>query len=118
MRNSEGGIESISLVQNEHTNTHFINDPELIKLQPDIFMSMLETAEIVAKRYRISREQQDEYALISQRRTHEAQKKGKFDDEIIALESTSVLDLLIDISEGDLRRRINTLWTCSSFVKG
>ncbi|MEE2683726.1 MAG: acetyl-CoA C-acyltransferase [Pseudomonadota bacterium] len=96
-----GGIESISLVQNEHTNTHFINDPELIKLQPDIFMSMLETAEIVAKRYRISREQQDEYALISQRRTHEAQKKGKFDDEIIALES---IKLVKDKESGKIKK--------------
>ncbi len=86
-----GGVESISLVQNKHTNTYFTDDPELIKLQPNIYMTMLETAEVVAKKYKISRERQDEYALISQKRTHNAQTKGIFDKEIVPLETIKLV---------------------------
>ena len=78
-----GGIESISLVQNEHYNQHRIKDPNTVAVAPDIYMSMLETAEVVAKRYGISRERQDEYALQSQQRTAAAQDAGLFDDEIV-----------------------------------
>jgi acetyl-CoA C-acetyltransferase len=80
-----GGLEQISLVQNEHANTYYYKDPELLEMQPDIFMTMIETAEIVAKRYDISREAQDEYALTSQQRTAVAQAAGRFDDEIVPM---------------------------------
>lgn len=80
-----GGLESISLVQNEHRNSYRITDPWLKREMPSIYMSMLETAEIVADRYQISREAQDEYAYQSQLRTAAAQEAGKFDDEIVPL---------------------------------
>ena len=78
-----GGVESISLVQNEHMNTHRMVDKALVANHKHIYMPMLQTAEVVAKRYNISREAQDEYALQSQQRTAAAQAAGKFDDEII-----------------------------------
>ncbi len=80
-----GGTESISLVQNDKINTYRTRDPWILEHQPKLYMSMLETAEIVAKRYQISREAQDEYALQSQMRTAAAQNAGKFDDEIVPL---------------------------------
>ncbi len=86
-----GGLESVSLVQNEHANTHFTDDPELLALQPDIYMTMLETAEVVASRYDISREAQDEYAVTSQQRTAAAQQAGRFDQEIVPLATTKVV---------------------------
>ncbi len=82
-----GGLESISLVQNEHYNTHRASDPKLLALHKDIYIPMLNTAEVVAARYGISREAQDEYALQSQQRTAAGQADGKFDDEIVPLES-------------------------------
>ena len=78
-----GGIESISLVQNEKMNVSRMVDKALVAKQPNIYMPMLQTAEIVASRYNISREAQDIYALQSQQRTAAAQEAGKFDDEII-----------------------------------
>ena len=83
-----GGVDSISLVQNEHMNTYRAQDPWLVEHVPATYMSMLETAEVVARRYGISREAQDEYALESQRRTAAAQEAGAFDDEIVPLPST------------------------------
>jgi acetyl-CoA C-acetyltransferase len=83
-----GGLESISLVQNEHMNGYEGQDPWLLEHKPEIFMSMLETAEVVAKRYGIGREAQDEYALESQRRTAVAQEAGRFDAEIVAISAT------------------------------
>lgn len=77
-----GGIESISLVQNEFSNKYKSQDRSLLKYKPDIYMSMIETAETVANRYHISREKQDEYALQSQQRTFAAQQAGLFDKEI------------------------------------
>lgn len=77
-----GGGESISLVQNDKMNTFHDTDPALLKIKPEIYMAMLDTAEVVAKRYGISRERQDEYALESQRRTAAAQQAGRFKDEI------------------------------------
>ena len=68
-----GGVESISLVQNEHMNNHRAADPWLTEHKPGIYLPMLQTAEIVAERYRISRERQDEFALLSQSRTAAAQ---------------------------------------------
>ena len=63
-----GGVEQISLVQTETLNRAHWHDPWLLEQRPDVFMSMLETAEIVAERYEISRERQDAYALLSQQR--------------------------------------------------
>jgi acetyl-CoA C-acetyltransferase len=80
-----GGLESISLVQNDKMNTYRAKDPAVVEAAPNIYMSMLETAEVVAKRYGISREQQDEYGLQSQQRTAAAQAAGKFDDEIVPM---------------------------------
>lgn len=78
-----GGIESISLVQNDHMNTYCASDQALLKIAPAIYMPMLDTAEVVAKRYQVSREAQDEYALQSQQRTAAAQTARAFDNEIV-----------------------------------
>lgn len=77
-----GGLESISLVQNEQANRYRNTDAELLALHPDMYVPMIDTAEVVAKRYGISREAQDEYALQSQRRTAAAQKEGRIDAEL------------------------------------
>jgi acetyl-CoA C-acetyltransferase len=82
-----GGLESISLTQNEKMNMFRMADPWLVKHMPAIYMSMLETAEIVSDRYGISRESQDEYSLASQKRTAAAQAAGRFDAEIVPLPS-------------------------------
>ena len=87
-----GGLESISLVQNDKMNTFRAADPWLKENRPDIYMSMLETAEIVADRYNVSRDSQDEYAFQSQMRTAAAQEAGKFDDEIAPM--TSVMKVM------------------------
>jgi acetyl-CoA C-acetyltransferase len=86
-----GGVESISLVQNEHMNYYRAADPELLASTPDMYVAMIETAEIVAERYGISREAQDEYALQSQQRTAAGQAEGRFDEEITPLTTTKVL---------------------------
>jgi len=83
-----GGLESVSLVQNEHMNGHRSIDPALVALHEHNYMPMIDTAEVVAKRYGISREAQDEYALQSQMRTAAAQAEGKLDDEIAAMPTT------------------------------
>ena len=83
-----GGLESVSLVQNQNMNLFRLRDPDLLKLQPHIYMSMLETAEVVAARYGISREAQDEYALRSQQRTAAAQAEGRLDAEIVPMTTT------------------------------
>jgi acetyl-CoA C-acetyltransferase/acetyl-CoA acyltransferase len=83
-----GGGQSITLVQNEHANTYRAVDPALMEMKPDIYMPMLDTAEVVAKRYAISRDRQDEYSFDSQMRTASAQTSGKFDDEIVPLTTT------------------------------
>jgi acetyl-CoA C-acetyltransferase len=88
-----GGLESISLVQNEHQNRWRGADPWLVEHVPQLYMTMLETAEIVADRYGVSREAQDEYALQSQRRTAEAQDSGRYREEIVPITATmSVTD--------------------------
>jgi acetyl-CoA C-acetyltransferase len=86
-----GGLESISLVQGEHMNLHRFREEWLEDHKPEIYMSMIETAEVVAKRYYVTREQQDEYALASQQRTAAAQKAGRFDAEIVPLKTTKVV---------------------------
>ena len=78
-----GGVESISLVQNDHMNKFHAVDDELMAMKPEMYMSMLETAEVVAERYKISRERQDEYSLECQRRTAAALQGGRFSDEIV-----------------------------------
>jgi len=85
-----GGVESISLVQNDLNTTRY-EEPGLMAREPALWMSMLDTAEIVADRYGISRAAQDEYACESQRRTAAAQAAGKFDDEIVPLPSTMLV---------------------------
>ena len=82
-----GGLESISLVQNDKMNLYRGMDPWLLQHRDDVYMSMLETAEIVAERYKISRERQDEYSLQSQQRTASAQAAGRLDAEIVPLAS-------------------------------
>lgn len=86
-----GGCESISLVQNEHMNIHRFVDPMAMANAPHIHMPMLDTAEVVANRYNISRDAQDEYALQSQQRTAAAQDAGKFDDEIVPVTATKLV---------------------------
>ena len=83
-----GGQDSISLVQNEHMNKHRLVDDALLAMHKDIYMPMLQTAEVVAKRYGISRDRMDEYGLQSQQRTAAAQAAGKFDDEIVPCKAT------------------------------
>jgi acetyl-CoA C-acetyltransferase len=81
-----GGVESISLVQmGGHLNTYFFTEEKLMKTHPDLWMPMIDTADIVAERYKVSREAQDEYALQSQQRTAAAQAAGLFKDEIVPM---------------------------------
>ena len=81
-----GGLDSISKVQTSEMRVEA--DPELYAMKPTAYMQMIDTAETVAKRYGVSREAMDEYALQSQQRTHAAQQSGKFDDEIVPMKST------------------------------
>jgi acetyl-CoA C-acetyltransferase/acetyl-CoA acyltransferase len=77
-----GGLESISLVQNDKRNTFRLRDEKLMEIKPDVYLPMIDTAEIVSKRYGISRERQDEYSLESQKRVAAAREAGRFDAEI------------------------------------
>ncbi len=83
-----GGIDSISLVQNEHQNRYRAQDPQLLKTKPELYLPMIDTAEIVSKRYKIGREPQDEYSYQSQMRIAAAQREGKLDAEIVPLATT------------------------------
>ena len=80
-----GGVESISLVQNKYKNTYRNVSQTVTEISPHAYIPMIETAEVVAQRYGISRQQQDEYALQSQQRIASAQAQGRFDDEIVPL---------------------------------
>lgn len=82
-----GGVESISLVQNDRLNLYRAEDPAVRAVAPAIYMSMLDTAEVVAARYGIDRAAQDAYALESQRRTAAAQAAGRFDAEIVPMDA-------------------------------
>ena len=82
-----GGLESISLTQNDKMNMFRAADPWLVDHLPALYMSMLETAEIVSERYGVSRDAQDEYSLKSQMRTAAAQQAGRFDAEIAPMAS-------------------------------
>ncbi len=101
-----GGLESISLVQNEKQNLYRFRDPWLVEHCPAIYMSMLETAEIVAARYGISREAQDEFSLTSQQRVAAAQQAGLLDDEIVPLPSIKKVQ---DKATGEIRDEAVTL---------
>ncbi|HEX2759219.1 MAG TPA: hypothetical protein VHM27_01850, partial [Rhizomicrobium sp.] len=79
------GVESISLVQMGGVNLKHFTEEKLLQIKPALWMTMIETAEIVAERYGISRERQDQYALQSQQRTAAAQAAGKYKDEIVPL---------------------------------
>jgi acetyl-CoA C-acetyltransferase len=99
-----GGVESISLVQAQDQRIE--TDPSLIALHPATYMTMIDTAEVVASRYGISRDRQDQYALQSQRRTADAQRAGKFNAEIVA---TSATMLLTDKATGETSQRDVTI---------
>lgn len=94
-----GGVESVSLVYNEHYNTFRSQDEELAGSHPHIYDTMISTAETVAGRYGIGREAQDEYAAASQQRTAAAQDEGLFDAEIVPLSSRKVVK---DRESGDV----------------
>ncbi|HEY8609174.1 MAG TPA: acetyl-CoA C-acyltransferase [Noviherbaspirillum sp.] len=100
-----GGVESISCVQNE-TNRHMRQDPWLVEHKPEIYWSMLQTAETVAKRYNISKEAQDEYGVRSQLRAAAAQAAGRFDAEIVPM--TTVMGV-VDKESGRITRREVTI---------
>lgn len=88
-----GGGESISLVQNDNINRFRAVDPALLELKGDIYMPMLDTAEVVARRYGITRECQDEYSLESYRRRSVARQAGRFQEEIVPIAVTmAVID--------------------------
>lgn len=101
-----GGVESISLVQNEKLNAFHATNDWLMRNKPELYLSMIETADIVAKRYGVSREAQEAYALISQQRTAAAQEAGKFDDEIVPFDTTM---LVKDKETGEASKREVTL---------
>ncbi|NQY63696.1 MAG: acetyl-CoA C-acyltransferase [Alteromonadaceae bacterium] len=101
-----GGCDSISLVQNDKMNMHRMIDPSVKSYRPATYMPMLDTAEVVANRYNISREAQDAYALKSQQRTAAAQQAGKFDDEIVPVTCTK---LVTDKTTGEISKEQVTL---------
>ena len=94
-----GGLESVSLVQNEHQNTFRMKDPKVLDHAEHAYMTMLETAETVARRYRIEREEMDRYGVRSQARTAQAQAEGRFDAEVVPMSATKKL---IDKESGEV----------------
>ncbi len=106
-----GGVESISLVQmGGHMNTHHFTEEKLMRIRPDLWMAMIETADIVAEKYGVARDYQDEYALRSQQRIAAAQANGVFKDEIVPLatkmkvidkatKAESIVDVTVDRDE-------------------
>lgn len=118
-----GGLESISLTQNDKMNLFRAADPWLMEQLPALYMSMLETAEIVAERYGISREAQDEYSFQSQMRTAAAQEAGKLKDEIVPLptvmkvqdkETKEISDVEVTLEKDEGNRPTTTLEGLSS----
>jgi len=110
------GVDSISSVQTD--KFRFEADPELVAMHPDIYMPMIDTAEVVATRYHVSRDRQDEYALLSQQRTAAAQLAGRFDDEIVPVTATmkmvnketkEVIEQLVTLSKDEGNRPETTL---------
>ena len=86
-----GGLESISLVQNEHQNNFKAQEDWINENKPELYYTMIQTAEVVAQRYKISREEQDIYGLQSQQRMANAQKSGFLDKEIFPLETIKLV---------------------------
>jgi acetyl-CoA C-acetyltransferase len=80
-----GGLDSVSLTINDHSNRFMLQEEWLQKNKPEIYYTMIQTAEVVAKRYNISRERQDEYGLQSQQRVATAHAAGRFDKELVPL---------------------------------
>ncbi|MGB3551440.1 MAG: acetyl-CoA C-acyltransferase, partial [Candidatus Binatus sp.] len=101
-----GGVESISLVQNSHMNAYRQGDPLVLKNAPAVYMAMIDTAEVVSKRYKISREAQDQYSFQSQQRTFAAQEAGRFNNEIV---STTVSKRFDDKKTGETTHQQVTL---------
>ncbi len=101
-----GGLESVSLVQTEHFNTHRLHEQWILDHKPELYMPMIDTAEVVAKRYYITREAQDEYALLSQQRTAAGQGAGRFDAEIVPLPAKKLVQ---DKATGETREEDVTL---------
>jgi acetyl-CoA C-acetyltransferase len=101
-----GGLESISLAQNEHTNTFRMVDPALVERHPAAYMPMLQTAEVVAERFGISREAQDEYGYQSQMRTAAAKDAGAFDDEVVPVTTSKAI---VDRTTGETTHETVTL---------
>jgi acetyl-CoA C-acetyltransferase len=106
-----GGLESISLVQNSR-NTTRLRDEWILEHKAELYMPMIDTAEVVAARYGVSRERQDEYALLSQQRTAAGQAAGRFEREIVPMPSrkavtdketgtVSYVDVVLDKDEGN-----------------
>ncbi len=100
-----GGAESISMVQT-NMNVEFFTEDWMLRHDPDVYMPMLQTADYVAKKYGVSRERQDEYALQSQQRTAAAQKAGAFDAEIVPLPTWKYVE---DKETGNVREERVTL---------
>ncbi len=101
-----GGLESVSLVQNEHQNGFRTHEAWIDEHKPELYYSMIQTAEVVAERYGISRETQDEYALQSQMRTAASQQAGRFDDEIVPL---TTIKIVTDKESGETSEQEVTL---------
>ncbi|MGI6856173.1 acetyl-CoA C-acyltransferase [Mesorhizobium sp. 1B3] len=101
-----GGLESISLVQNSHKNNHRRENPWILEHKPDLYMPMLNTAENVAARYGISRDAQDEYAARSHQRARRAFEEGRFDREIVPMETVRIVE---DKESGERRSETVTL---------
>jgi len=99
-----GGVDSISMVQTPEMRV--APDPKVIANHPAAYMPMLQTAEIVAARYGVGRDRMDEYALLSQQRTHAAQQAGAFDDEIVPIASTMMVK---DRETGEISKQDVTL---------
>jgi acetyl-CoA C-acetyltransferase len=95
-----GGVDSISLTQNQHFNNYRGESEAVLARSPHMYMPMIETAEVVARRYHITREVQDQYALQSQQRVAAAYQAGRFDAEIVALASRK---LVTDKATGETR---------------
>ena len=111
-----GGLESVSLVQNEHQNTFRMKDPKVLDHAEHAYMTMLETAETVAKRYGIEREEMDRYGVQSQARTAQAQAEGRYEAEVVPMSATKMLvnketgevgyqELTLEKDEGNRRIR-------------
>ena len=101
-----GGLESVSLTLNEHSNDFHSHSAWLDEHKPDIYNTMIETAETVSNRYGMTRESQDEYSLTSQLRTAAAQQAGRFDDEIVPMKT---IKLVADKESGEISEQEVTL---------